>query len=78
MPIDEHLTLKIQEAVEPAQNRGDTVQHAQLEPEHLLGALIAQEEGIVAPMLRKLGAAPEVLRAAELAFSQDQTVTMEI
>jgi ATP-dependent Clp protease ATP-binding subunit ClpB len=76
MPIDEHLTLKMQEAVQPAQNRGDTV-HAQLEPEHLLGALIAQEEGIVAPMLRKLGAAPEVLRAAELAFSQDQTVTME-
>lgn len=55
------LTLKAQEAVQQAQQLADKLGSAQLEPEHLLDALISQEEGIVAPLLKKLGTSPEVL-----------------
>jgi len=56
------LTLKSQEALQAAQGQAESWTHSQIEPEHLLDALIAQEEGIVAPLLRKLGVAPEALR----------------
>jgi len=55
------LTIKGQEALQAAQSLAETLGHPQLEPEHLLDALIQQQEGIVAPLLRKLGAAPEGL-----------------
>jgi ATP-dependent Clp protease ATP-binding subunit ClpB len=56
------FTIKGQEAVQAAHNLAGSQQHAQLEPEHLLDALIGQEDGIVTPLLRKLGVAPEALR----------------
>jgi len=55
------LTIKGQEALQAAQSLAETLAHPQLEPEHLLDALIQQQEGIVAPLLRKLGTAPEGL-----------------
>jgi len=57
------LTIKSQEAVQEAQALASAQEHAQLEPEHLLDALIAQEDGLVQPLLRKLGAQPEAVRA---------------
>ena len=57
------LTVKGQEALQTAQGLAETLESAQLEPEHLLDALIAQEDGIVAPLLKKLGAATDALRA---------------
>jgi ATP-dependent Clp protease ATP-binding subunit ClpB len=57
------LTIKGQEALQVAQSLAETLEHPQLEPEHLLDALIQQQEGIVAPLLRKLGASPEGLHA---------------
>ena len=57
------FTLKAQEAVQAAHNLAESLQQAQLGPEHLLDALIQQQEGIVAPLLRKLGVAPESLHA---------------
>jgi ATP-dependent Clp protease ATP-binding subunit ClpB len=50
-------------AVQQAQGLAEERERAQLEPEHLLESLIAQEEGIVAPLLRKLGVSPQALRS---------------
>jgi ATP-dependent Clp protease ATP-binding subunit ClpB len=55
------LTIKAQEALQAAQGMAEDRQHPLVEPEHLLDVLIRQEEGIVSPLLRKLGVAPESL-----------------
>jgi ATP-dependent Clp protease ATP-binding subunit ClpB len=55
------LTIKAQEALQAAQGLAESLQHAQLEPEHLLAALMQSEEGIVIPLLHKLGVATEGL-----------------
>jgi ATP-dependent Clp protease ATP-binding subunit ClpB len=52
------LTEKAQEAVVEAQRLAETRQHTQVEPEHLLAALIAQENGVVPAILDKLGVPP--------------------
>ncbi len=57
------LTIKGQEALLAAQKQAEALEHAQIEPEHLLDALLLQEEGIVSPIMKKLGVAPETLRA---------------
>ena len=51
-------TEKAQEAVLGAQQLAEQLSHAQLEPEHLLVALIEQREGIVPEVLRKMAADP--------------------
>src|SRR5262249_59272328 len=56
------LTVKAQEAVQAAQALADRESHQQIEPEHLLAALLQQQDGIVAPLLGKLGARTEALR----------------
>ena len=55
------LTIKAQEAVQAAQNLAASLEHPQLEPEHLLDALVRQEDGIVIPLMQKLGVAPDGL-----------------
>ncbi len=55
------LTVKAQEAVQAAQSLADQGNHQALEPEHLLLALIQQQEGVVGPLLAKLGARPEAI-----------------
>ena len=57
----EKLTLKGQEALASAQSRAETLEHAQVQPEHLLDVLITQDDGLVPALLKKLGAAPEAL-----------------
>jgi ATP-dependent Clp protease ATP-binding subunit ClpB len=57
------LTLKSQEAIQAAQTLADSLNHPQFEPEHLLEALTAQEDGVVQPLLRKLGVQPEAVRS---------------
>ena len=52
------LTEKAQEAVVEAQRVAETRQHTQVEPEHLLAALVAQENGVVPAILDKLGISP--------------------
>ena len=49
------LTLKAQEALQEAKNLADTYSHQQIDVEHLLLALVEQSEGIVVPILRKIG-----------------------
>jgi ATP-dependent Clp protease ATP-binding subunit ClpB len=52
------FTLKSQEAVQAAQELAAKSKHQQIEPEHILLALIEQQEGVVTPILKKLGADP--------------------
>src|SRR6185369_12627020 len=50
------FTLKAQEAIQSAIELAEKNNHQQVEPEHLLVAMLEQEEGIVRPLLGKLGA----------------------
>ncbi len=56
------FTLKSQEALQAAQGVAQSHEHQQIEPEHLLAALLDQAEGVVTPMLQKLGARPALIR----------------
>ena len=49
------LTLKVQEALQEAKNIADKYNHQQIDVEHLLLALVEQSEGIVVPILQKIG-----------------------
>jgi ATP-dependent Clp protease ATP-binding subunit ClpB len=56
------LTLKAQEAVQQAQHLAEQHNHQQIEVGHLLAALLEQEEGIVAPIFKKLGVELSMVR----------------
>ena len=51
-------TEKAQESVLSAQRLASELNHAQIEPEHVLVALVEQREGVVPEVLRKIGADP--------------------
>ncbi len=55
------FTLKAQEALQGAKAIAEQKHHQQIDVEHLLLALIGQKEGIVIPILQKLGANPELI-----------------
>jgi ATP-dependent Clp protease ATP-binding subunit ClpB len=58
-------TQKAQEAVLEGQRLAEQLSHAQIEPEHLLVALVEQREGVVPELLRKMSADPvKVAQAA--------------
>ncbi|HZI59402.1 MAG TPA: ATP-dependent chaperone ClpB [Pyrinomonadaceae bacterium] len=50
------FTLRAQEAIQSAIELAERNQHQQVEPEHLLVAMFEQPEGIVRPLIGKLGA----------------------
>jgi ATP-dependent Clp protease ATP-binding subunit ClpB len=52
------LTVKAQEAAQAAQEEAGKRHHQQVDVEHLLLALIEQTDGVVLPLLKKLGADP--------------------
>src|SRR5215510_6836760 len=56
------FTVKAQEALQAAQSKADQHNHQAIEPEHLLSALLEQREGVVGPVLAKLGARPEAIQ----------------
>ena len=49
------FTIKSQEAVQNAQEIASSYSNQIIEPEHLLAALVQDSEGIVVPILQKLG-----------------------
>jgi ATP-dependent Clp protease ATP-binding subunit ClpB len=57
----DRLTLKVQEALQAAQALAREHNHQALEPLHLLAALLDQEDGVVDPVLQKLGVSPQTL-----------------
>ncbi len=59
----DRFTIKSQEAIAAAGALAESRRHPQTTPEHLLAVLLEQDGGIVVPVLRKLGVAPEAVRA---------------
>ncbi len=55
------FTVKAQEAVQAAQDIAARHDQQQIEPIHLLGALVEQRDGIVPPLMARLGVRPEAL-----------------
>src|SRR5258705_7710896 len=58
------FTEKAQEAVLTAQTLAEQMSHAQIDPEHLLLALVEQPDGIVPELFKKMGADPKPVAAA--------------
>ncbi len=60
-PRLDRLTLKAQEALQAAQELASRSGQQQIEPLHILWALVAQGDGVVPPLLEKLGTPPAAL-----------------
>jgi ATP-dependent Clp protease ATP-binding subunit ClpB len=58
----DRFTIKSQEAIRAAGQLAEERRNPQVTPEHLLAVLLEQDGGIVAPVLRKLGVAPQAVR----------------
>jgi ATP-dependent Clp protease ATP-binding subunit ClpB len=56
------FTVKAQEALQNSQKLAETKQHAQLETEHLLSALLADSAGVIPAILTRLGVAVDSLK----------------
>jgi ATP-dependent Clp protease ATP-binding subunit ClpB len=59
----DRFTIKAQEAVSGSQQLAQQSDHAEVQPLHLLSALLAEKEGVVNPILQKIGA--DIVRLAE-------------
>ena len=59
----DRFTIKSQEALAAAQQLASERHNPQTTPEHLLLVLLEQADGVVTPVLRKLGVDPAVVRA---------------
>ena len=60
MQLD-RLTIKSQEAVQQAKRLADDRGHPEIEVEHLMVALLSQDDGVVPPLVSKLGVPRESL-----------------
>jgi len=58
----DQFTIKAQEIVQKAQDLAVQMQSPEINPEHLLEALVTQEDGVTQPILQKLGADVERIR----------------
>src|SRR6478752_3906563 len=58
------LTRKTQEAIGASQGLARERNHSQVTPEHLLAALVGQAEGVVLPVLERVGVAPKAVKDA--------------
>jgi len=59
----DRFTIKSQEALQAALALASARKHSQVAPEHLLAVLLEQADGMTLPVLRKLGVAPDAIRA---------------
>ena len=64
------FTIKSQELIQSAQSMASRFNNQQIEPEHLLSAMLAEREGVANSMLRKLGVSPG-------AIAQEATAALE-
>jgi ATP-dependent Clp protease ATP-binding subunit ClpB len=58
----DRFTIKAQEAVSGAQRVATDNNNQEITPEHLLSALLDQTEGVVVPLLKKVGSNPEAVK----------------
>jgi ATP-dependent Clp protease ATP-binding subunit ClpB len=61
MKIDK-FTVKAQEALQESQAVARKRDHQEILPEHLLAALLQQQDGLVAPLLQRVGAEPKLVQ----------------
>src|ERR687888_108477 len=74
----DRFTRKSQEALAAAQRLAGARRNSEVVPHHLLVALLEQEGGIVAPVLRRANADPEAVRKrANAALDELPTVSGE-
>ena len=59
----DRLTVKAAEAIQAAAADARSRGNPEVDTAHMLGALLGQEEGIVIPVLQKIGVAVEPVRA---------------
>jgi ATP-dependent Clp protease ATP-binding subunit ClpB len=71
----DRFTIKTQEALQAALKLAARQRHAQVTALHLLSALLDQEGGVVAPVLGKIGVAPDALRA-DVSAALDELPTL--
>lgn len=57
------LTIKAQEAIVESQSKASELGNPELDPLHLLYALLRDREGVVVPLLKKIGASIEKLQS---------------
>ena len=55
------FTIKAQEALQAAQQKAGDLSGAVFEPEHVLYALVKQDEGLVSPLLKKIGVSTDII-----------------
>ena len=60
MQLDK-FTVKSQEVIQTAHSLAEQFGNPEMQPEHLLKALLEQPEGVVVPILQKLGVTPSVV-----------------
>src|SRR5206468_13079149 len=60
----EKFTTRLQEALAEAQSNALGQDHQYMEPQHLLAALLSQEDGGVAGLISKAGGNPNALKKA--------------
>ncbi len=65
------FTIKSQELIQNAQSLASRNGNQQIEPEHLLHAMLAETEGVASSLLRKLGVSPEAV-SREAAMTIDR------
>src|SRR5438094_5431224 len=56
------LTMKSQASLEGAREQAVARNHQSIEPEHVLFALLSDPEGVVYPLLHRLGVSPRTVR----------------
>src|SRR5689334_6713069 len=57
------LTIKAKEALAEAHDLAGKFGHSEIQPEHVLAALLAQEEGLIPRILEKVGVDPDRVAA---------------
>jgi ATP-dependent Clp protease ATP-binding subunit ClpB len=72
----ERFTTKAQSALQDAQRVAHDHSHQEIDGEHLLAALIAQEDGLVPPLLQKLGV-PAAQISSDLEKALQQRVKVQ-
>ncbi len=59
----DRLTVKAQEIIQDAETLSHKYNHSSIDPEHMLLALVSQQDGIIPPLLDKLGVNREMLKS---------------
>ena len=57
------FTIKAQEAIQDSQQMALKSGHPEVDTAHLLAALLAQDDGLIAPLMQKIGADPSRSKA---------------